>query len=116
MSRLRDAYESRPAGNGAATSIENTAVRSGADSTEPVRLSHRAALAEVERRAELTGYVVRAVTTMTNGAVKVQHYASLHAAVKAAGRAERRGCVCVLSLCRVVPVERLVLEDEAVAR
>lgn len=85
-------------------------------STDPMRLSHRAALAEVERRADLTGYVVRAVTTMTNGAVKVQHYASLHAAVRAAERAERRGCLCVLSLCRVVPVERVDLEAEAVAR
>ena len=106
--------ESRPAGNGAA--IKNTGGRSGVESTEPVRLSHRAALAEVERRADLTGYVVRAVTTMTNGAVKVQHYASLHAAVRAAERAERRGCVCVLSLCRVVPVERVDLEAEGVAR
>ncbi len=86
------------------------------DSTEPAPFVHRRALAEVERRADLTGYVVRAVTTLANGTVRVQHYASLHAAVKAAGRAERRGCVCVLSLCRVVPVERVVLEDEAVAR
>lgn len=61
-------------------------------------------IAEVARRAELTGHVIRAVTTMTNGRIKVQHYASLHAAVRAQERAEARGCVCVLSLCRVVPV------------
>ena len=81
------------------------------DSTEPAPFVHRAKRAEVERRAELTGYVVRAVTTLTNGVVKVQHYASLHAAVRAAERAEKRGCLCVLSLCRVVPVERVELAD-----
>lgn len=73
-------------------------------------------LAEVERRADLTGYVVRAVTTLANGTVRVQHYASLHAAVRAAERAEARGCACVLGLCRVVPVERVDLDVEAVLR
>lgn len=80
-------------------------------STDPMRLSHRAALSEVERRADMTGYVVRAVMTTTHGVVKVQHYASLHAAVKAQERAERRGCLCSLTLCRVVPVPGVLLDE-----
>lgn len=74
----------------------NEATRSDTQSTE--------ILAELHRRADLEGYVVRAVTTMTNGHVKAQHFNSLHAAVRAQERAEARGCECVLSLCRVVPV------------
>lgn len=55
-------------------------------------------------RAASTGYVIRAVMTMTNGRTRVQHFASLHSAVRAQERAEDRGCECVLSLCRVTPV------------
>lgn len=54
--------------------------------------------------ARRQGYVVRVVTTMTNGRTRAQHYASLHAAVKAEERAHARGCEAVLMLCRVVPV------------
>lgn len=74
----------------------NGATRSESHSTDILAVLHR--------RADLEGYVVRAVTTMTNGHVKTQHFNSLHAAVRAQERAEARGCECVLSLCRVVPV------------
>lgn len=69
---------------------------------------------DLVRQARRQGYVVRAVTTMTNGRTKVQHYASLHAAVKAEERARARGCLAVLSLCKVVPVG-IVSSDELAA-
>lgn len=101
--------ERRP--NLAAETASKTFPGVTADSTDPAAFAHRATRAEVERRADMTGYVVRAVMTTTHGVVKVQHYASLHAAVKAQERAERRGCLCSLTLCRVVPVPGVLLDE-----
>ena len=67
--------------------------------------------AHLEARATTTRYVVRAVTTLRNGNVRVQHYVSITAAERALERARERGCSCVLSLCRVTPVG-LVTEDD----
>ena len=68
-------------------------------------------IADLTARATQTRYVVRAVTTLRNGNVRVQHYVSLLAAERALERAQKRGCSCVLSLCRVTPVG-LVTEDD----
>lgn len=86
------AYESRPVAGAASESPATTTTTSIRDATDVARLSSR------------TGYVVRAVTTLTNGRSKVYHFASLHSAVKAKERAEARGCIAVLSLCTVAPV------------
>lgn len=69
-------------------------------------------LTDLVRRAEMAGYVVRVTTTLANGAVRVQHYASLHSAVKAHDRAAARGVSCVLTLCRVIPTEHVRLDGE----
>lgn len=71
---------------------------------------------EVLRLAERESYVVRVVSTLSNGMVKCQHYASLHAAVKAEERARARGCDAVLSLARVVPVGIITADELAILR
>lgn len=65
---------------------------------------------DLERRAELTSHVVRVVSTLRNGQTRVQHYTNLPAAIRATERAEARGCVAVMSLCRVVPVPLVELD------
>lgn len=101
MARVTQPKRKGPAGNG--TSSEDQAGgRSTAILPDPT---------DVARLATLSGYVIRTVTTMTNGRAKTQHYASLHAASRAKERAEARGCVAVLTLCRVAPVG-IITEDE----
>lgn len=66
---------------------------------------------DLERRAELTGHVVRVVTTLRNGQTRVQHYTNLPAAIRATERADARGCAAVMSLCRVIPVPHVALDE-----
>lgn len=78
-------------------------------------LPHSTDLADLVRRAEMAGYVVRATTTLANGVVKVQHYASLHSAVKAHDRAAARGTTCVLTLCRVLPTVHVEIDGQVIS-
>lgn len=66
---------------------------------------------DLARRAELTGHVVRVVATLRNGQTRVQHYTNLPAAIRATERADARGCAAVMSLCRVVPVPHVDLDE-----
>ena len=66
---------------------------------------------DLARRAEMTGHVVRVVATLRNGQVRAQHYTNLPAAIRATERAEARGCTAVMSLCRVVPVPYVHLDE-----
>lgn len=91
--------ERRPAGDGAAIT-KWAATQQEHPQNTPGRMSVRD-LAALAGRA---GFVVRVASTMTNGRRKLQHYASLHAAVAAQERAEARGCEAHLVLCKVTPV------------
>lgn len=93
--RIADA-ERRPATNGTAFEKELQA------RTQDIRST--LSPADLELLAARTGYVIRTVATLANGAARVQHYASLHAATKAQERARARGCDAILTLCKVVPV------------
>ena len=73
-------------------------------------------LADVARLAERQSYVIRVAVTLANGQCRVQHYASLHAAVKAEERARARGCEAVLALARVVPVGIITADELDVLR
>lgn len=69
------------------------------------------ATVELLTLASRESYVIRVAVTLTNGQTRTQHYASLHAAVRAEERARGRGCAAVLALARVVPVG-IVTGDE----
>jgi len=59
---------------------------------------------DLEVLAARQTFVIRVATSLANGQTRVQHYTSLHAAVKSEERARARGCYAVLTLARVVPV------------
>lgn len=75
------------------------------------RLTSKCTGPDLQTLAARESYVVRVAVTLTNGQTRTQHYASLHAAVKAEERARARGCSAVLALARVVPVGIIVADE-----